>query len=92
MNDLSFLRQKISLDDTIKFINCHTNHKFPGNGGLTTEFYINFSNELAPLLLGVYDSWWKVGTMGVTSSTGIIFAIYKKGDQKDIENYSPVAL
>ena len=76
----------------MKFINCHTNHKFPGNDGLTTEFYIHFSNELAPLLLDVYDSWWKVGTMGFTSSAGIIFAIHRKGDEKDIENYGPVAL
>ena len=26
----------------------------------------HFSNELAPVLLGVYDSWGKFDTMGVT--------------------------
>ena len=34
-----------------------TNNKLPGNDGLTGEFYRHFSNELAPVLLGVYDSW-----------------------------------
>ena len=38
---------KISLDDIIKSINSHTNNKFPGNDGLTAEFYIYISNELA---------------------------------------------
>ena len=35
---------------------------------------IDFSNELAPVLLGVYDSWGKFGTMGVTYR-GIISVI-----------------
>ena len=53
-------------------------------------FYKHFLNELAPVLLGVYDSWAKFGTMGVTSRTGIISAIYNKGDKRDIENYRPI--
>ena len=79
---------KIYLDDIIKSINSYTNSKFPGNGSLTAELYIHFSNELAPVLLDVYDSWGKLRTMSVTSRTGIIFIIYEKGDEKDIENGS----
>ena len=82
---------KIYLDDIIKSINPYANSKFPGNGGLTAELYIHFSNELAPVLLDVYDSWGKLGTMGVTSRTGIIFVIYKKGHEKDIKN-GPISL
>ena len=37
---------------------------------------------LAPALLDVYDTWEKPGTMGVTSRTGIVSVIYKKGDKK----------
>ena len=29
----------------------------------------------------------KLGTMGVTFRTGMIFAMYKNSDEKDIENY-----
>ena len=66
---------EISLDEIIKSINSETNNKTPGNVGLTAEFYRHFSNELAPILLGVYDSWGKLDTMGVTYGKGIISAI-----------------
>ena len=49
MSDLSFVKQKISLHDIIKSIYSYTYNKFPGNDGLTAEFYIHFSNELAIL-------------------------------------------
>ena len=70
----------------IKSINSQINES-PDEDGLTVEIYKHFSNELAPLLLDAYDSWGKIGTMGVTSRTEIISVIYKKGDKKDIANY-----
>ena len=61
----SLFEAEISLDKIIKSINSKTNNKPPGNDGLTEEFYKHFSNGLAPALLGVYDSWGKLNTMGV---------------------------
>ena len=55
-------------------------------------FYKHFSNELAPALLDVYDSWGKLDTISVISRTGIISPIYEKGDKRDIENYRPNSL
>ena len=69
---------KISLDEIIKSINSQTNNKSPSNDDLTAEFYKHFSNELGLVLLDVFDTWGKLGTMGVTSRTGIISVIYKK--------------
>ena len=46
---------EISLDEIIKSINSETNNKSPGNEALQQKF-INFSNELAPVLLDVYDT------------------------------------
>ena len=52
-------------------MNSETNNKSPGNDGFTAEFYKHYSNELAPVLLDVYD-WLRIlGIMGVTSRTGI---------------------
>ena len=37
------------------------------------------------MLLDVYDSWGKLGTISATSRTGIISATYKKFDKRDID-------
>ena len=66
---------KISLDEIIKSTNSETNNKPPGNDGLAAEFYRQFSNKLAPVLLDVYDSRGKLDTVGVIYRTGIISAI-----------------
>ena len=67
MNTLIFVRNEISLDKIIKSINSEKNKKPPGNDGFTAEF--------CPVLLGVYDSWEKLDTMGVTCRKGIKSAI-----------------
>ena len=73
MNTLIFVRLKYL--EIIKSINSETNNKPPGNDGLTAEFYRHFSNELAPVLLGVYDSWGKPDAMSVNYRGGIISVI-----------------
>ena len=63
----------------------------PGNDDLTTEFYKDFSNELTPVLLDVYDFCGKLGTMGVTSRTGINMIFYIRKLMKNIlQNYRPI--
>ena len=66
---------EISLDKIIKPINSETNNKPPGNDDVTAEFYRHFSNEVAPVLSGVYDSCRMLYTKGLTYRTGIISAI-----------------
>ena len=53
------------------------------------EFYKHFSNDLAPVLLDVYVSLRKLGTMGVTSRIAITSTIYKKGDKKILQTTDP---
>ena len=76
----------------IKSINSKTNNKSPDNDGLTAEFYKHFSNELTPVLLDAYEPWGKLGTMGVTSRTGISMIFYiKKVIKKILQNYRPIS-
>ena len=45
------------LDEIVKAINAYKNNKSPGNDGITAEFYKHFANELALILVEVYDYW-----------------------------------
>ena len=83
---------EISLDVVVNAINSQKKKKSLGNDGLRAEFYKHFSNELAPILLEVYNSWKQLGIIAISSRTGIITVIYKKGDKKDIANYRPISL
>ena len=82
----------LSIVEVLNAINSQKNNKPPGNDGITAEFYKHFSNEVAPILLDVYNSWKQIGTIGISSRTGIISVIYKKGDKKDMANYRPISL
>ena len=92
MDQFNLCEAEISLDEIINAINSQRNNKSPGNDGLTAEFYKHFSNDIAPMLLDLYNSWNELGIMGTSSRTGIISVIYKKGDKKDIANYRPISL
>ena len=83
---------EISLDEIVEAINSQKNNKSPGNDGLTAEFYKHFFNDIAPMLLDVYNSWNELGIISTSSRTGIISVIYKKGDKKHIANYRPISL
>ena len=85
---LNLCDAKISLDEIIKSINSQTNNKSPGSYDLTAEFYKRF-NELALVHLDVYDSWGKLGNMGVTSGTGIISGVYKKVIKEILQTTDP---
>ena len=78
-----------SLEEYIKSVNSKANNKSPGDDGIEAEFYKHFSNELVPVPLDVYESRGKLGTMGVTSRTGIISVKYKKGDIKILQTTDP---
>ena len=73
---------ELSIGEVLNAINSQKNNKSPGNDGITAEFYKHFSNEMAPILLEIYNSWKQLGTIGISSRTGIISVIYKKRQQK----------
>ena len=49
-------------------------------------------NELAPVLLDLYDSWGKHGTINFTSRKGISVIFYmKQVIKKILQNYRPIS-
>ena len=52
----------------------------------------HFPNELAPVLVVLYDSWRRLGTIGVTSRTGVSMIVYmKKIIKKILQNYISIS-
>ena len=74
----------------MKSITSQTSNRSPANDGLKAVFYKHFSNELAPMFLDVYDSCGKLGTISVTSRTGIISVTYKNGDNAMLKTIDPL--
>ena len=76
-----------------KSIKSEINKKSPGNNGPTSEFYKHFPNELATVLLDIYNSKEKLVTMGVTSRPGISMIFYmKKVIKKILQNYRSISV
>ena len=65
---------KTSSHEVTKSINSQTSNK---SSMAYQQNYKYFSIKLSTILFDVHDSLEKLGTMGATSNTGIIFAIYK---------------
>ena len=88
----NFCDAEISLNEIIISVNSETNKKYPGNDGLTAEFYKQFLYKLTPVLLvllDVYNSWRKLDIMVVISRTriSIIFLYRKRMIKKILQNY-----
>ena len=91
-----YCQRKIVLKKVANSINSQTNIKSSGNDSVTTKFYKRLSNELTLFInnilsniLYVYQTWKNLGTIGVSSGTGLISAIYNK---EDIANCRPISL
>ena len=81
----------VFLEKVTKSINSQTNMNSSGNDSLTANFIntfqmnysLTFINNVLSNNAYVYQSWENLGTLGVSSRTGVIPAIYKKGNEED---------
>ena len=87
--DFNLCEAETSLDEFTESINSQTNNKSPGNDGLKGVFYKQFSNELGLVLLDVYGSCGKLGTISVLEQES--YLPYTKKVIRDVENYRPIS-
>lgn len=67
--------------------------KSPGSDGYPVEFYKTFSDQLAPLLLEMFNHSFKQGTLPPTLMQASISLIFKKGkDPLNCASYRPILL
>uniref|UniRef100_A0A9J8ACX2 Reverse transcriptase domain-containing protein n=1 Tax=Cyprinus carpio carpio TaxID=630221 RepID=A0A9J8ACX2_CYPCA len=78
------------IKQAIELLKCN---KSPGNDGITTEFYKQFSEILAPFLFEVYSESLQYSQLPTTMTQGIICLIPKpKKDVLLIDNWRPISL
>lgn len=68
-------------------------NKSPGSDGLTAEFYREFRDILAPLMLRVYVCMEEKRVVPESLAMGVLTMLYKgKGSRLKLENYRPITL
>lgn len=88
-----FLDAPISIKEILSVINTLPSGKAPGPDGFTPEFYKEYAEELAPLLLDMFNASLVEGTFPPTVSQAVITLIPKKDkDLTDCRNYRPISL
>lgn len=91
--DKEDLEKPISLEEIRRAIKGLQGSRAPGPDGYTAEFYKSFMNELAPVLLQVYNESLNLGKLPPTFYQAIIFLIHKKDkDPKNVSAYRPISL
>ena len=83
---------EISKGEIEKAINGLGRNKSPGIDGIIGEFYIEFKEELAPVLEKLFRDIEEKGEMLHSITTGLVSIIYKKGSRDKLENYRPLTV
>ena len=93
MNQIKRLDLPITVGEIMEVIKLLPTSKAPGLDGFTAEFYKAYSEELAPLLLNMYNEALKEGTLPPSLTEAVITLIPKDGrDPLDCKNYRPISL
>ena len=83
---------EISKGEIGKAINELGRNKSPGIDGIIGEFYIEFREELVPVLDRLFRWIEERGEMPHSMTIGLVSIIYKKGSGEKLENYRPLTM
>uniref|UniRef100_A0A671UJT3 Reverse transcriptase domain-containing protein n=1 Tax=Sparus aurata TaxID=8175 RepID=A0A671UJT3_SPAAU len=87
------LEQPITLSEINQAINSFAKNKSPGPDGYNAEFYQEWSGDLSPLLLQMYQASYENVSFSPLFNHSHITLIHKKGkDPLLCKNYRPTSL
>ena len=87
------LDSPLQLTEIINSINSMQSGKSPGIDGYPADFYKKFSNQLAPLLLEMYEDSLQRGSLPPTLTQASISLILKKDKDPNLcSSYRPISL
>ena len=66
--------------------------KSPSSDGLTSSFYKDFAEKLAPILYHVFNKAFAISSVSMNQYLAIIILLYKHGQQNVLTNYRPISL
>ena len=90
--EAALCEEDVTLEECTAALHSFSNHKSPGEDGLTYEFYKTFWDCLGPDLVSVMNDSFHKGKLSLSQRTGIISLLYKKGDKLDTKNWRPITL
>ena len=67
-------------------------NKSPGIDGIISEFYIEFKDELVPVLDRLFRGIEERNEIPADMLTGLVSILYKKGNRNKLENYRPITM
>ena len=75
---------KLTLQNCWDALSSMKSGKTPGNDGLTKEFYVCFSGEVAPRLVNSLNYSFKVGELSISQKQAVITVIEKRVEIRDL--------
>ncbi len=92
MQDTTGLVGPITEKEVLSAILCLRSGKSPGLDGLTSEFYKYFAEQVAPILVKVFNTCFQNKSLTPSQHLAIIILLFKKGDSRLLGNYRLISL
>ena len=86
------MEEPIKIEEILRGISLLGGGKSPGSDGIVIEFYKEFAEVMADILLVVFEAIQVTKGASSTLREAIIILLYKKEDPREIKNWRPISL